>query len=280
MMSPTLDRTVDGVREHVFHWRREGQRIALVPTMGALHAGHLALVETARSKADRVIVSIFVNPSQFGPGEDFSTYPRDFDGDVAKLSHLVDAVFAPVAEEMYPPGHATVVAVAGPALGLESDSRPHFFAGVATIVSKLLLAVGPDIAVFGEKDYQQLLVTRRMVADLHLPVEIVGTPIVRDHDGLALSSRNAYLDPDQRAIAPKLHETLNATAGMLRAGTLTATAMEQGRAALAEAGFDVDYFELRDANTLGEIANRETDPMRLLVAARLGRTRLIDNVAV
>lgn len=280
MMPLALDQTVEAVRERVFRWRRGGERIALVPTMGALHAGHLELVETARAHADRVIVSIFVNPSQFAPGEDFATYPRDFDGDLAKLSHLTDGVFAPSPEEMYPPGHAIVVSVAGPAMGLESDSRPHFFAGVATIVSKLLLAVGPDVAVFGEKDYQQLLVIRRLVVDLRLPIEIVGAPIVRDDDGLALSSRNAYLDDDQRRLAPRLHETLLATAELLRAGTLTATAMEQGRAALANAGFDVDYFVLRDANTLGQITNRETEPMRLLVAARLGRTRLIDNIAV
>ncbi len=273
-----VDETVTAIRQRAADWRRVGETIALVPTMGALHAGHLALAEAARGRADRVVVSIFVNPTQFGANEDFSAYPRDLDGDLGKLSPAADAVFAPGKDEMYPAGFATTVSVAGPAIGLESDFRPTHFAGVATVVAKLLLAVGPDAALFGEKDYQQLLVVKRLVADLRLPVEIVGHPTVREADGLALSSRNAYLSAGERRLAPQLHQHIAAAAAAIRRGELAATAIEEARAGLMAAGFDVDYVALRDAETLAEVTDRASETMRILVAARLGRTRLIDNV--
>ena len=208
-----VDRTVAALRARVAAWRAAGDAVALVPTMGALHEGHLALARAAAERAKRVVVSIFVNPAQFAPNEDFSTYPRDEAADMAKLASVgVDAVFAPDVAEMYPPGFATSITVAGPALGLESDFRPHFFGGVATIVAKLLLSCLPDAALFGEKDYQQLIVVRRMVADLAIPTEIVGLPTIREPDGLALSSRNAYLSPAERKLAPRLFAILNETA--------------------------------------------------------------------
>ncbi len=279
-MPPSIEKTVDDIRQRVAEWRLAGARIALVPTMGALHRGHLALVEQARQLADRVVVSVFVNPAQFAVGEDFPSYPRDLDGDVAKLSHLADAVFAPDTKEMYPDGYATTLSLAGPAEGLETDFRPGFFAGVATVVAKLLLAVGPDTALFGEKDYQQLLVIKRLVADLRLPVAISSHPIEREEDGLALSSRNVYLSPEERSVAPRLHAALMVAADAIRSGELASTAMEEARAAVRAAGFDVDYVELRDAETLGPVSDHATEPMRILAAARLGPTRLIDNVPV
>jgi pantoate--beta-alanine ligase len=248
--------------------------------MGSLHAGHLALVDEARGLADRVVVSIFVNPIQFAPGEDYPSYPRDLDGDVTKLADLADAVFAPEAAEMYPDGFATSVHLAGPAVGLESDFRPDHFAGVATIVTKLLLAVTPDAAVFGEKDYQQLLVIRRLVADLRIPVDIAAGPIVREADGLALSSRNAYLSDDERATAPALHRVLKAAAAAIAGGELVATSLEEARQTLLSTGFDVDYLELRNAASLASVTDQTSEPLRILSAVRLGRTRLIDNIAV
>ena len=279
-MTLSVETTVDGIRLLVAEWRHSGASVALVPTMGALHRGHLALVEQARQQADRVVVSIFVNPAQFAVGEDFPTYPRDLEGDLAKLSQGADAVFAPETAEMYPAGYATTVSLGGPAAGLETDFRPGFFAGVATVVTKLLLAVGPDRAIFGEKDYQQLLVIRRLAADLRLPVEILSHPVERDSDGLALSSRNTYLTPDERAVAPRLHEAIKGAAAAIRDGELATTAMEQARAAMRRAGFDIDYVELRDAATLAPVSDHATEPMRILAAARLGHTRLIDNVPV
>jgi len=277
---PPVDQTIETIRSRTAAWRGAGARVALVPTMGALHAGHLGLVEEARRLADRTVVSIFVNPAQFAAGEDFPSYPRDLEGDLEKLDGLADAVFAPAVEEIYPDGFATGIRMGGPALGLETDFRPDFFTGVATIVTKLLIAVGPDIAVFGEKDYQQLLVVRRLIADLGLPVEIASAPVIRDEDGLALSSRNAYLGPKERAVAPRLHRTLAAAAAAIAGGELAMTALEEARQQLRTAGFDVDYLELRDAATLAPVADQTSAPMRLLAAARLGRTRLIDNVAV
>lgn len=278
---PPTDSTVAAIRKRVAGWRQSGERIGCVPTMGALHSGHLALVETARRSADRVIVSVFVNPTQFAPTEDFGAYPRDLAGDLAKLASVgADAVFAPATGEMYPEGFATQVSVGGPSAGLETDFRPHFFAGVATVVSKLLIAVGPDVAVFGEKDFQQLLVVRRLVADLGLPVEIVGHPVEREADGLALSSRNAYLSPAERAIAPAIHAALAEAAAAIRSGAAPAGALAAARERLTASGFLVDYVDLRSATDLSPAGPGSTGPLRLLAAARVGRTRLIDNVAV
>lgn len=275
-----VDRTVNALRNRLSAWRKAGDRIALIPTMGALHAGHLELVRTARSVAQRVIVSVFVNPAQFAPTEDFAAYPRDLPGDVGKLAGVgVDAVFAPTVEEMYPAGFALTIGMRGPAEGLETDFRPHFFAGVATVVAKLFVAAMPDLAVFGEKDYQQLLVVRRLAADLGLPIEIVGQPVIRESDGLAMSSRNAYLSPAERKVAPELHRTLLAAAEAIRRNGDADAALEAARDHLAVSGFKVDYVELRDADTLGPTASG-TGAMRLLAAARLGRTRLIDNIPV
>jgi pantoate--beta-alanine ligase len=259
---------------------RKSGSIGMVPTMGALHDGHLALVKEARKDADTVVVSIFVNPTQFAPTEDFGAYPRNLEQDLAKLAGRADIVFTPSPKEMYPEGFATAITVGGPALGLESDFRPHFFGGVATVVAKLLIAASPNLAVFGEKDYQQLLVVRQLVRDLALPVEIIAAPTLREADGLALSSRNAYLSPDERRIAGKLNAILKNAIGAARAsGDLRAaegTAIE----ALWEAGFShVDYVAIRDAATLDHITALER-PARILAAAKIGKTRLIDNMAV
>lgn len=278
---PDIARTVTDLRRLVGVWRRAGETVALVPTMGALHAGHLALVEEARRRAGRVVVSIFVNPAQFAPTEDFAAYPRDEAADLAKLAAPgVDAVFAPSTAEMYPSGFATAVEVKGPAEGLETEFRPHFFRGVATVVAKLLIACLPDVALFGEKDYQQLLVVRRMTADLGLPVEIAGLPTVREPDGLALSSRNAYLSAEERQTAPLLHRALQAAAAAIRAGTAPEAALDRAWVELGAAGFVVDYVALRNATTLAPVVDPAAEPLRLLAAARLGRTRLIDNIPV
>jgi pantoate--beta-alanine ligase len=247
--------TVAALRAQVAAWREAGERIGLVPTMGALHAGHLALAEETRKRCGRVVVSIFVNPAQFAPHEDFDRYPRTMESDAAGLGDRADLIFAPSVGEMYPDGFATRIEVGGPSEGLETEFRPHFFSGVATVVAKLLIAAGPDVAVFGEKDWQQLQVVRRLVADLALPVEIVGAPIVREPDGLAMSSRNAYLTPEQRKVAGRMNVILR-----------EATDPEAARRALLEAGFDsVDYVAIRDG--------------RILAAAKIGGTRLIDNMA-
>jgi pantoate--beta-alanine ligase len=276
-----LARTVSALRAQVAQWRAEGARIAFVPTMGALHAGHLSLVELAAAKAERVVVSVFVNPGQFAPNEDFDAYPRTEPDDAEKLAETPAALlYAPNAREMYPEGFATTVSLAGPALDLETNFRPHFFDGVATVVAKLLIQVGPDIAVFGEKDYQQLLVVKRLAADLDLPVEILSGPTVREADGLALSSRNAYLSPEDRQTAVKLAEVIHRMARNLEAGARISPEVEQGKHVLYQAGFNpVDYLEVRDAETLERI-DRIARPARILVAARLGTTRLIDNCAV
>ncbi len=278
---PAIVRTVADLRAQVNAWRLAGERVAMVPTMGALHPGHLSLVEEGFRRASRVVVSIFVNPTQFAPHEDFQTYPRTEVTDVEKLSTLgTDLVFAPNALEMYPLGAVTRIEIAGPALGLETDFRPHFFGGVATVVAKLLVACGPDIAIFGEKDYQQLAVVRQMVRDLMLPVEIVGGATVREADGLAMSSRNAYLSPEERAVAPLLHAEMQKVAATVRAGGDGAAALAAARAALLAAGFrQVDYLEIRNAVTLAA-PSEVGEPLRLLAALWLGRTRLIDNIAV
>lgn len=276
-----VDRTIAGLRARVAAWRRAGETVAMVPTMGALHEGHLALVRSARVRATRAVVSIFVNPTQFAPTEDFGAYPRTEAADLANLAGVgTDAVFAPPVAEMYPAGFATAIAVGGPSAGLETDFRPHFFGGVATVVARLLLACLPDIAIFGEKDYQQLLVIRRMVADLGIPVSIVGHPTLRDADGLAMSSRNAYLSAAERALAPRLNAALRDAAAAIAADHDAVAALARARADLAATGFAVDYVELRNAETLAPVANVRREPLRLLAAARLGKTRLIDNVAV
>jgi pantoate--beta-alanine ligase len=252
----------------------------MVPTMGALHDGHLALLRAAGEATDRVVATLFVNPAQFAPTEDLAAYPRDEAGDRARLAEArTHLLFAPATAEIYPPGFDTKVIVGGPAAGLETDFRPHFFAGVATVVAKLLLAGLPDKAFFGEKDYQQLLVVRQMVRDLGIPTQIVGCPTVREADGLALSSRNAYLDADERRRAPVLHAALQAAARALRDGMAPEAALDGARTTLRAAGFEIDYVALRDAETLAEPASSEA-PLRLLAAARLGRTRLIDNIPV
>lgn len=254
-------------------------RIGMVPTMGALHDGHLSLVRAARERSDHVVVSIFVNPTQFAPHEDFQAYPRTLDADLEKLQGLADFVFAPHAREMYPDGYATTVTVGGPSTGLETDFRPHFFAGVATVVAKLLIAAQPDIAVFGEKDYQQLQVVKRLAADLALGVEIIGAPTQREADGLALSSRNAYLSTDERTVAGRMNVILKDAIAQAHKGGLRATERAAMRA-LIDAGFDsVDYVAIRDARTLAEIHDLK-HPARILAAAKVGKTRLIDNMAV
>ena len=262
-------------------WRRAGERIGFVPTMGNLHAGHLSLVERARQRADRVVVSIFVNPLQFGPHEDFERYPRTFEADVEKLAALgVDAVFHPAVETMYPRWPQPTVVRADPDLAArwEGAARPGHFDGVTTVVLKLFNLVQPDVAVFGQKDYQQWRILSRMVEDLDVPVEMVRAPIAREQDGLAMSSRNQYLDARQRAIAPALYATLRRTAEALLAGSPVADALEAGTARLQEAGFDaVDYLALCDGDTLEPLAVVRPGAV-LLAAARLGTTRLLDNL--
>lgn len=274
-------RTVKALRAQVAVWRGHNLRIALVPTMGSLHEGHLSLVRLALENADRVVVSIFVNPAQFAPHEDFESYPRTEDADCAKLAasgaHLA---YIPRPEEMYAPDASTRVRVGGISQGLCGDSRPHFFEGVATVVCKLFLQCLPDVAVFGEKDYQQLLVIRRMVRDLSLPVEILGGPIVREADGLAMSSRNAYLTPEERRIAGALNAILAQMGRDLRAGKGRADVIAAGRARLKDAGFSaIDYLELRDAETLDPVSDPRRSA-RVFAAVWMGRTRLIDNMPV
>jgi pantoate--beta-alanine ligase len=259
-----------------------GERLALVPTMGALHTGHLALVREARRRARRVAVSIFVNPTQFAPHEDFSSYPRRIESDLRTLAEAkVDLVWAPPAEVMYPEGFATRIEPAGAAkAGLEDKFRPHFFGGVATVVAKLFLQVSPDFALFGEKDYQQLRMVTQMAKDLDLPLKVVGVPTVREKDGLALSSRNAYLSAAERSVAPTLNRVLRTSAARIKKGEPISAVLDSGRGEIARAGFTLDYLEARHALTLAPVASRKDGPIRLLVAAKLGKTRLIDNVAV
>ncbi|MGA0564877.1 pantoate--beta-alanine ligase [Ancylobacter sp. VNQ12] len=273
--------SVAELRAQVRRWRAAGERVALVPTMGALHVGHVALMEAARKQAERIIVSIFVNPTQFAPTEDLSRYPRTLAADLEKASGAgVDAAFVPDVAEMYPDGFATTISLTGPALGLETDFRPTHFAGVATVVAKLLLQAAPDVALFGEKDYQQLQVVTRMARDLDIPVAILGVPTVREADGLALSSRNVYLSPEDRAAAPALHRALAKAAADIRDGRDVDASVEEARQSVVAAGFALDYLEARHAATLAPLAARSEGPIRLLIAARIGTTRLIDNLAV
>ncbi|MFS8038202.1 pantoate--beta-alanine ligase [Xanthobacter sp. AM11] len=279
----TLPKVVGRVRElraAVAGFRAEGAKVALVPTMGALHAGHVALVDRARQMAGRVVVSIFVNPAQFAPHEDFSSYPRALEADLIKLAEAgVDLVYAPTATEMYPAGFATRIEVGGPSEGLETDFRPHFFGGVATVVGKLFIQCRPDFAMFGEKDYQQLKVVTRLSRDLDLGVEVVPVPTTREEDGLALSSRNAYLDEDERRIAPVIHTALTRAAEAIRAGTAPEVAVATAAGMIAALGLKVDYVAARNADTLAPL-KAAGEPIRLLAAAWLGTTRLIDNMAV
>jgi pantoate--beta-alanine ligase len=279
---PRIVRTLPALTRVIDQWRGRGDVTALVPTMGALHAGHHALVQLARRRADRVTVSIFVNPTQFAPNEDLTTYPRTFAADVAALGDGgADLVWAPSIATMYPDGFATRIVPQGPALaGLEDAFRPHFFGGVATVVAKLLIQCEPDIALFGEKDYQQLVVVRRLSRDLGLKTRIVGVPTVREPDGLALSSRNRYLSVKERAAAPTLYGVLRQSAAEIAAGKPAASVLARGRAAIKAAGFALDYLEARDSVTLAPYGETDSQSIRLLVAARLGKMRLIDNLAV
>jgi pantoate--beta-alanine ligase len=280
LAAPPIVRTVTELRVQVAAWKTAGERVALVPTMGGLHEGHLALVRRAGELADRVVTSLFVNPTQFAPGEDFEAYPRDEARDAALLAAQgCDLLYAPGAGEMYPAGFSTTVTVAEVSSPLDGLSRPRHFAGVATVVSKLLNQCAPDVAVFGEKDYQQLLVIRRLVRDLDMPVEITGLPTVRDTDGLALSSRNAYLSPDERAVAGQLNLVIKAAAQSVRGGEAVAAVEARALAALAKAGIrQIDYLEVRGADDLARLGPGPTAaPARVFVAARLGKTRLIDN---
>jgi pantoate--beta-alanine ligase len=278
---PPVVRGVAPLRAARETWRRDGLKVGLVPTMGALHQGHLSLVERARQFADRVIVSIFVNPKQFGPREDLAAYPRDFAGDRRKLMTVgTDLIYAPEVRDIYPPGFETQVRVNGLTTGLCGEFRPGHFEGVATVVSKLLIQVMPDVAVFGEKDYQQLQVIRRLTLDLDLPVRIEGGATYREADGLAMSSRNAYLSAAERAAAPILFKTISEIAAAAAGGAPVKDMLTQGRARIQAAGFSaIDYLEMRDAETLAPL-DRATRPARVFVAAHIGRTRLIDNVPV
>ena len=273
-------RTLDDLRGWSRGWHAAGERVALVPTMGALHAGHLALIEAARGRADRVVASIFVNPRQFGANEDLSRYPRREGTDARLLADAgCDLLWLPDTDTMYPAGFATTVSVAGVSERWDGAARPGHFDGVATVVAKLFHQVAPDVALFGEKDWQQLQVIRRMVADLDMDVAIVGVPTQRDDDGLALSSRNIYLDPDERARAVALPRALGEAARAIGRGDASDGALATAMASLAGAGFDLDYLALVDAETLAPDPAPDR-PRRLLAAARLGTTRLIDNVEV
>ena len=279
---PTVARTVPSLRRALAPFRDTGERIALVPTMGALHRGHLALVREARRRARHVVVSIFVNPTQFAPHEDFGSYPRGFAADLKALQTAkADLVWAPSAEVMYPAGFATRIEPQGAAkAGLEDKFRPHFFGGVATVVAKLFTQTAPDFALFGEKDYQQLRVVTQMAKDLDLAVKVIGVPTVREQDGLALSSRNAYLSAAERSAAPLLYLVLKTSAVRIKQGEPIEMVLEEARAEIGRAGFALDYLEARHALTLAPIVSRKDGPIRLLVAAKIGKTRLIDNIAV
>ncbi|MGP2492796.1 pantoate--beta-alanine ligase [Mesorhizobium sp. PUT5] len=280
MTRPQTVETIADLRATVAAWRQEGLRVGLVPTMGALHAGHISLTKLALQRADRCIVSIFVNPTQFAPTEDLDKYPRQLAADLDSLAHAgVHVAFTPSAAEMYPEGFATRISVGGPSAGLETDFRPHFFEGVATVVAKLLLQAAPDCAVFGEKDYQQLCVVRQLCRDLDIPVEIIGAPTVRDEQGLAMSSRNAYLSPAEIGIARQLNKVLRRAAEALRSGAQAADTLATARQGILDAGFDaVDYVEARESLTLTPWKRDRAG--RILAAARLGNTRLIDNLEI
>jgi pantoate--beta-alanine ligase len=275
-------RTVPALRRALESFRAKKATTALVPTMGALHEGHVSLVRLAKRRAAKVIVSIFVNPTQFAPSEDFGSYPRTWKADVARLkAENVDLIWNPDVKTMYPDGFATRILPEGPAIaGLEDRFRPHFFGGVATVVGKLFTQCRPDFAIFGEKDFQQLRVVTRMAGDLDLGVKVVGSRTLRERDGLAMSSRNVYLSEDERQIAPVLYRAMKESAARLRAGDDVGAAMAGGAELIAKAGFILDYFEVRHAETLAPVKSVKQGPIRILVAATIGRTRLIDNIAV
>ncbi len=286
-MSTELVSTIAELRAHVSRWRNAGGTIGMVPTMGALHEGHMSLVNLSQSHASHTIVSIFVNPRQFGPNEDLDRYPKNIAADM-KLLEREDNIllFAPTCEEVFPKGHSTLIEVSGLGDILEGKFRPGFFSGVATVVAKLFIQANPDIAIFGEKDYQQLLVIRQLVRDLDLPVRIIAAPIIREKDGLAMSSRNSYLTADERRSAPALYRELTEAAKRVGDGEDLELIVSTGKERLARAGFDgTEYFEIRDAETLKKYEppkdrGATTGSARVLAAATLGRTRLIDNVAV
>ncbi|MBB6466635.1 pantoate--beta-alanine ligase [Aminobacter lissarensis] len=272
--------TIAALRSQVRAWRAEGLKVALVPTMGALHDGHVSLMRAALERADRCVVSIFVNPRQFAPTEDLDKYPRQLALDLDRLEKAgVHLAFTPGVDEVYPQGFATSISVGGPSSGLETDFRPAFFDGVATVVGKLFIQSEPDLAVFGEKDYQQLCVVKKLCRDLDLPVEVLGSPTIRDTEGLAMSSRNAYLSAEELEIARQLNKLLRKAASQLQSGADEQATMAAARQAILDAGFDVvDYVEARESVTLAPW--RKDRDGRVLVAARLGKTRLIDNVEI
>jgi pantoate--beta-alanine ligase len=278
--TPLIVRTLPALRRARAELGRRNATVGLVPTMGALHDGHISLVRLAKRRAGKVVVSIFVNPTQFAAHEDLGSYPRTWKADIARLIEAgVDLVWHPDVTTMYPEGFATRVAPEGPALaGLEDRFRPHFFGGVATVVTKLFTQVRPDLAFFGEKDYQQLKVVTRMARDLDLSVKVIGGAIVRERDGLAMSSRNVYLSAEERRTAPVLFRTLKTVSKRLRAGDDMAAALAAGAEMISAAGFALDYLEARHAETLAPVSSMDEGPVRLLVAAKLGATRLIDNI--
>jgi pantoate--beta-alanine ligase len=280
--NPTVVRTVPALRRALDGLRARKASVALVPTMGALHDGHVSLVRQARKRAGKVVVSIFVNPTQFAPTEDFGSYPRTWKADVAKLAaERVELIWHPDVKTMYPEGFSTRISPEGPATaGLEDRFRPHFFGGVATVVGKLFTQVRPDVAVFGEKDFQQLRVVTQMARDLDLGVKVIGSKTVRERDGLAMSSRNVYLSAEERQLAPTLHRAMKQSAARIRAGEELAAALAVGEQMIRSAGFALDYLEARHAETLAPIGSLREGPIRILVAAKLGATRLIDNIAV
>lgn len=280
---PKIVRSESALRKQVDIWRANGKTVGLVPTMGALHDGHLSLVKHIAKKVDRVLVTIFVNPAQFAAHEDLDTYPRNEAADVAMLAELgVDLIYTPPVPTMYPDGFATSVNLEGPAkVGLEDKFRPHFFGGVATVVAKLLIQCNPHLAIFGEKDYQQLMVITRMARDLNIPVKIIGGKTIREKDGLALSSRNAYLSEKERATAPTLQAALVDASAKIAEGKAVGQALAIAKKRISKAGFKLDYLEARNAKTLQPLDKKqENEPIRLLVAAKLGTTRLIDNIPV
>jgi pantoate--beta-alanine ligase len=277
-MQSTVAQDLAGLRKALTASAREGG-VALVPTMGALHVGHGSLIELARKHAKTVVVSLFVNPTQFGPNEDFAKYPRMLESDIAMAKDAgATIIYTPTVEDIYPAGFASNLSAGPLSTVLEGMSRPGHFDGVATVVAKLLLRVMPDVAIFGEKDYQQLCVIRRVVADLDIPVDIIGAPTLREADGLALSSRNAYLSKEERAVAPKIYEVLNDIAARIKLGNVSAT-LDLGKQMLATTGFVPDYMALCNGTSL-ELLDATLPGARLLVAAKLGKTRLIDNIAV
>jgi pantoate--beta-alanine ligase len=280
--SPMIVRTLPALRRALDGQRAKKATIALVPTMGALHDGHMSLVRLAKRRAAKVVVSIFVNPTQFAPTEDFSSYPRTWKADVARLAaEKVDLIWNPDVKTMYPAGFATKILTEGPATaGLEDRFRPHFFGGVTTVVGKLFTQCRPDVALFGQKDFQQLRVVTQMARDLDLGVRVIGAQTIRERDGLAMSSRNVYLSPEQRRAAPALYRAMKETAKRLRGGDDLEAAMAGGTELITAAGFALDYFAARHTQTLAPVESVKDGPIRLLVAAKIGNTRLIDNVGV